>query len=1229
MATGDKWAWITAQRILGYDTLRDNVIGFFRDWDKDILASVFRASGYFQEISIVGDGANKIKLTGYPTDGNPSGIDGAGELLDLYARYLDVEDLQFENITGETYHVALKGAYIPTGLSIGQGDGMPQWNTFEEIVGVSSTPASVVDNGNGTLTFVVDTVTEVGVSNAGRKVIVYRTTPTKNAVTEAIAKEECTVTWDGSNNKITTVGDLGLLSGETPVWSDYTVVLVGPHIVRDTDLSADDSYAYIGTVDGNTGAQPSSFDTTLQNVMSVPISDLTQITRYESFPTPDRLKVDVKAVAAEEGENLDQIRVTGWDGGGSSLVVFRVDELGNVTIEGDLEVKGTTTQQDVVQVNADETITENLTCGDEDSDSHLIKGIWTHKNAAETANLLQVHPTNGVGIGTTAHFSGSYSMYVDGDVLFSDDVRFAGNAIPHTAAQDLGESGNKWANLYVSNIYADATSVGGHMNPDTTDVYDLGENTTPLRWRSIYVNHAYIIDPTEALLAIRELDASLNEKNWQVRAAGGDLYFECVNDAETLAASFMQITRSGQNPTSLTMFASIFAGTSGLEIGQSSEPFEFIYGQDWRSARPSVGTSEKNWRQWIQQDSSGDYTGQEVMRFSTSTDAWALGTAFLTIARVVDSTDVDEVVLAREGSIKLTPASGSDLDVVLLGGGNLVVVDHKFTGQDFWNVNVGNNLGTTSYPWVSVYGATYYAQADQPRYRLDDTNTTYGNWQLWIDGVVAKFSCMSDDWSTAYNFITFTRSGETVASEIGLIADVVFTGDVKSNIKPTDPGTYSLGVNNYEWDLLRVNESGVIWRTTDVGLTIHERKFRMIVSNIGNAGVFRIQGIDDNETAQADAIVITKNDTTYTIDDVSIYGDTINLQGPTTVTGNLTATGGLETQNDPVRFRGIDAIGNFEIEGATPTIQFDQDDQANDYKYWDIIVSSGSFQLRSYNQAHSSSETAIQVTKGGTSDYTVDRIAFVCDRITVNSSLTTDGFVIFSDPTDNVLITGNDAALMFRDAGAGSNEKVWSISFDDSSGDLVIGARDDDYTWGTHWVQFHRGTGSGRVDWTPGGGEAGISFLSSLQLESLSTNGETALLFDASGSHTDAQMGIVHQVVSGSPDNMQLQFRIFKNSTWDAVTNWPLSIRSKYNAGDGEWQASGIHAQCHPDQAGHLALVGNMALAIKNDDPGGYGTNHVTLTGVTSTGTPSGTARFMKVYWGTTAYYIRMWPTLT
>jgi hypothetical protein len=96
-------------------------------------------------------------------------------------------------------------------------------------------------------------------------------TPASEAITVAIAIESLTVTWDGSNNKITAADILGQTTVSTTA-SDYMVVLLGPTVSK-TDTSSTSGHAYLGYSTGTgLGTVLGAGDNTDQNLINRSIS---------------------------------------------------------------------------------------------------------------------------------------------------------------------------------------------------------------------------------------------------------------------------------------------------------------------------------------------------------------------------------------------------------------------------------------------------------------------------------------------------------------------------------------------------------------------------------------------------------------------------------------------------------------------------------------------------------------------------------------------------------------------------------------------------------------------------------------------------------------------------------------------------------------------------------------------------------------------------------------------
>lgn len=639
--TADQKVWIgAANRILNSLHFQENILNYFDDSITEWFRVLYSSSGWFDSgVELAADGNDKFKLQNYA---EPSGV-SYGRLLDLGERTSDVEGIQFENSLGTDYDVACKRSTLPQDIEVNPKDGQPNWLLLEDVVGVSGTPDSVDDNGDGTLTAVVDSITESGVSNAGRTVLIMQSVPAKGATSEAIAKEELTVVWDGSNNKITTSGDLGQDTISTTA-SDYYIVMLGPRVmVSPSALQSATEYAYVGTVTGaGSGNPPSTFDISGQTIVTSSTSDLWQVLRKHNVP-PERWKIDVKSIAAEENAGISQIRVTGWDGVGGQTTVFDVDELGNVVIDGDLTVQGETTQQDVVTVNSDEIITDSLTVGDADGDSHLIKGTWWHRNAAESETWLVVDSSNSghVGIGIAA--DPTYCLNVG-----SGGAQVAGDILP-SGSHDLGASGTRWDSVFCNTIDASNFVVGGHFTPSADDTYDLGEDSTPLEWRDLYLDGTAYIDTIELSTAVGE------GFNSNVEPAAADTYR--LGSSRRWERVFAQIgafefaTASGSG------------GAAYFEVDDDTPSFRL------KDADASGANDQKHWR--IECGTNGR------IEFKSYDDAQTSSSTFLRADKNATSHLVDDVYLDAVDQLFLE--GGSKVDIIAADNGGHI----ELTAEDY------------------------------------------------------------------------------------------------------------------------------------------------------------------------------------------------------------------------------------------------------------------------------------------------------------------------------------------------------------------------------------------------------------------------------------------------------------------------------------------------------------------------------------------------------------------
>jgi len=255
LSTGDKRVNIYLKKFLPQQQITENFLDYLHKQITDSFTKVWNDDGIFEPV------INVTPLYTFPANDTFKlttpliGADGLGHLLNLDD---GLSTVLFENAVGINYHVGLRYNEILSGTEINVRTSEIKYTYFEEAIGELAEPDSVADDGDETLTIIVDSVTESGVSNAGRTVRVWL----KNAVGQADAFEDCTVIWNGVNNIIETTTALNQTLGSISVdSSDYQVFLLGPSVKRNTDLSLDPNILYLGTVTGSgTGTTPSVFD---------------------------------------------------------------------------------------------------------------------------------------------------------------------------------------------------------------------------------------------------------------------------------------------------------------------------------------------------------------------------------------------------------------------------------------------------------------------------------------------------------------------------------------------------------------------------------------------------------------------------------------------------------------------------------------------------------------------------------------------------------------------------------------------------------------------------------------------------------------------------------------------------------------------------------------------------------------------------------------------------------
>jgi hypothetical protein len=277
MTTEAQFADPAFKKLLSNEDLRERLVEYLREYVRENMERVFSDDGTFgpSKMTLAGLSPNVVRVS--PT-GLRIGADGAGHILDVGFLGVDTEfsgkikDFQIENTNAVLYHVAYQFTPIPRGIVINPRNGMPQYAYNIEGIGRRAEPDAVTDNGNGTITFDINTVCDgAGHSYAGRRALVFLKTPAKDAILESIALETLTITWNGVNNRVTTVAALGQSVISTNP-ADYEVVMLGPTVTK-VDPGGLSGYWYIGNIVGvGAGGTPGAGSNTNQNLIDTSLS---------------------------------------------------------------------------------------------------------------------------------------------------------------------------------------------------------------------------------------------------------------------------------------------------------------------------------------------------------------------------------------------------------------------------------------------------------------------------------------------------------------------------------------------------------------------------------------------------------------------------------------------------------------------------------------------------------------------------------------------------------------------------------------------------------------------------------------------------------------------------------------------------------------------------------------------------------------------------------------------
>jgi hypothetical protein len=253
MPTGDSRVNLLLKRMLSHTRLSGNLFEFLRDECRNAAKRTFNdQSGLFTNPVTL-----SVNYTLNTFDISPTvteGMTSEGNVLTTSATH--ATGIHFENTLNYIYFIGLSFCEVPDGIYTNQRTNVPEYDMWKSEIGLRSTPDSVTDNGDGTITFNVSSLVDpqsAFMDQTGRTVKVWLKNPV--SLTESIAIEDCTVAFSTPINSITTTANSLGQSTISVNPLDYEVALIGPQVsnlgASSTNPFADE-VIYVAQITGGT-----------------------------------------------------------------------------------------------------------------------------------------------------------------------------------------------------------------------------------------------------------------------------------------------------------------------------------------------------------------------------------------------------------------------------------------------------------------------------------------------------------------------------------------------------------------------------------------------------------------------------------------------------------------------------------------------------------------------------------------------------------------------------------------------------------------------------------------------------------------------------------------------------------------------------------------------------------------------------------------------------------------
>lgn len=309
MTTSKQFIEFSDNRLIELEDLDDRFFDHLSEKSTALGSAVYDLPGVLGELGLSYT-AGQLTITG-----SASAVDGLGNFLLPSSELAYCDAVPFQDAAGVTYEVTIHRVTAPlfdpsggTNTMRGNADtGQAEYVANVELIGEKGEPDSVALVGDD-IVLIVDGLCEAGVTHAGRKALVYLNVPMSELSSIGLALVD--VEFSGGQNRVIVEDNKLGQSGVSLSAEDYTVVILGPTIRRNSSKVGELGYVLIGSMtDGED-------DTSEQVHFGVTLANLNQA--FNSFAENQAIAAVGGTKAPPPTSTYGAASVTN----GASLLVF-------------------------------------------------------------------------------------------------------------------------------------------------------------------------------------------------------------------------------------------------------------------------------------------------------------------------------------------------------------------------------------------------------------------------------------------------------------------------------------------------------------------------------------------------------------------------------------------------------------------------------------------------------------------------------------------------------------------------------------------------------------------------------------------------------------------------------------------------------------------------------------------------------------------------------------------